>query len=176
MPWTPSIAATDVRAIVSNLVAYLDANQADALAWASPGRELADLTIYDSAEVRIKADFPHMGLVRRRVTTDETDAGLVITCDLTWETEVSTTFANEAARTAAVTQLRKDVDNYGYAVESMLLNVPRATLLANVRDSSGLHVSVTSQDPLEVALSETEAMFNAQLQHRIRLVQPLYLA
>lgn len=173
MPWQPTYSATDVRPIVGNLKAFFEEHQVAALAWASPSRPLAPLTIYDSAEVRIKDDFPHMGLVKRRVATVDTDAGLAVTYDLTFEFEIKATHTADD-RTAKLTELRGDADNYARAFESMILNCPDATLLEGVEGATRAYKAVTALDPLEVAVSETESLFNVQLSAAIVMTQVTY--
>lgn len=155
--------ATDVRAIVGNLFAFFEANQVDALALASPNEELTPLALYRTAEVRLKSDdFPHMGLVRRRVVTNDADDGLRIRYDLTLELEVMAEHAKET-RTDALAALQEMTDNYVYAVETMILNMPPELLFNNIAGAGGLYKSVTGSDPLEVAVSDTRSLFNTQI-------------
>jgi hypothetical protein len=107
-------------------------------------------------------DFPHMGIVRRRVTTEEADDGLHIRYELTFETEIAATHTKQM-RTAALLQLQKDSDCYGYANESMLLNIPQATLFAGVAGTGHGRKTITGHDPLESAISDTQALFNTQM-------------
>jgi hypothetical protein len=173
MAWAPTEVATDVRAVVGNLFAYIAANQTAALTWSSPSTALADLTLYRTAEVRAKTDFPHLGIVRRRITTDDQNDGLHVRYELTFEMEIAAEFAKDA-RTDALTQLQADSDNYSYAIESMLVNIPNATLFASVRGTKHGRKTVTTNDPLEVAVSETKALFNTQITWALECVQSPY--
>jgi hypothetical protein len=162
MPWTPAHSATDVRPIIGNLLTYFRANQVDALAWASPSpRTLTPLTFYDSAEVRMKTDFPHFGVVKRRSTTDEGEA-LGVRYDLTFEFEVQATHS-VTTRTAVMTQLRLDVDNYAYAIESMFLNIPKTTLFSGITGAGNVFKSITGLDPVEGSMSDTKSLINMQM-------------
>lgn len=160
--WAPVNASTDIRKILGNLVTFFEANQVAALAWASPSRTLPSLTFYKTAEVRMKTDFPHFGVVKRRTVTDDGDAGLQIQYTLTFEMEIAANHT-EATRTNALNQLQLDTDNYTYAVESMYLNITKAALMANVTGAGNLYKSVTSSDPLEVAVSNTQSLMNVQM-------------
>ena len=174
MAWEPEKSAADVRPIVGNLIAFFTANIAAALTWASPSRPLTALTFYDSAEVRILNDFPHFGIVKRRTTQQQADDGLRITYTLTFEMEIAATHT-EATRTATLTQLRKDADNYAYAVESMFNNIPPATLLANVNGVTGeFGRELTSTDPLEVAISNTKSLYNIQQEVTVAIIANPY--
>jgi hypothetical protein len=162
LTWNPSYRATDARALLGNLVTFFEANQVDALLWAHPAAALTPLTIYPTVEFAMLADFPHMGVVRRRVGVDDSDELPRVTLSLTWEMEVAAEHTKDG-RTAALLQLMQDVDDYTLAVESMALNIPRATLL---QDVSGVRLgarAVTNSDPMEKAISDTRSVFNVQL-------------
>lgn len=110
----------------------------------------------------MKTDFPHFGVVKRRTVTDDGDAGLQIQYTLTFEMEIAANHT-EATRTTALTQLQLDTDNYTYAIESMYLNITKAVLMANVTGVGNLYKSVTSSDPLEVAVSNNQSLMNVQM-------------
>lgn len=156
MTWSPTWKATDVRGVLSSLLTYISTHQVEALGWASPSRLLAPLTLYPTAEMLRQKTFPHFGIVRRRIETADTDAGLQIQYTLTAQLEVSATITTSAiAASAELLQLQTDVDNYTLALESMILNWT----------ATGAHYkSVKGSDPLEVAISDTEALFNVQMQ------------
>lgn len=159
MAWTPTNAATDIRKILGNLITFFEANQVAALAWASPARTLPPLTFYKTSQAHEGVDFPHFGVVKRRTVTDDGDAGLQIQYTLTFEIEVEAQHT-EATMKAARVQLQLDVDNYIYAIESMYLNIPKATLMANVTGAGNIYKSITSSDPLEAAGGKVKTMNN----------------
>lgn len=164
MAWTPVNASTDIRKILGNLITFFEANQVAALAWASPTRNLTALNFYKNAEVRMKHDFPHFGVVKRRTVTDDGDGGLQIQYTLTFEIEISATHPEKPEpKKAALEQLQIDTDNYCYAVESMFLNITKAALMANVTGAGNIYKSITGTDPLEVAVSNTQSLFNVQM-------------
>jgi hypothetical protein len=154
LTWVPTYAATDIRAIVENLLT--------ALAWASPSPTLTAFTkFYRNAQVWEEVDFPHFGIVKRLVATDDSDDGLRVEYQLIWEIEIKATYA-EANKVTALNQIQKDLDNYAYAVESMFLNIPGATLFTNINGARHGYRSVTKSDPLERAITDTEAVFAVQ--------------
>lgn len=164
MPWSPVYQATDIRKILGNLITFFEANQVEALAWASPTRNLTALTFYKNAEVRMKHDFPHFGVVKRAVKTDDADSGLVITYSLTFEIEIEATHPEKPEpRKAALEQLQIDTDNYCYAVESMFLNITNAALFANINGVGHGYRTINGSDPLEVAISNVKTLFNVQM-------------
>lgn len=162
MTWQRTYRATDIRTILANLLGYFTTNQTDILHVASPSKTLDNLTVYRTAEVRTKTDFPHMGCVKRRTQTDRGDDGLHITYSLTFEIEVATTHTKEG-RTAALEVLQVDSDNYAYGFELAVLNIPNATLFTGITGTYGAEIMVTSSDPLEVAISDTKSLFNTQV-------------
>lgn len=171
MPWTPQLAAVDVRSIVGNLISFFETHQVDALAWASPDRELEALHLYPTAEVRALTDFPHMGVVERRVRIEDEESSKVVTLELTLEFEIAAEHTKEG-RTEALAQLAADVDAVGYAFESMTLNAPTASVYG-----AGVHEifrTVTSIVPLEAAVSDTKSMFNTQLRAVFQFRRPIY--
>jgi hypothetical protein len=173
MAWTPEHKATDVRAILGNLLAYFASNQVAALAWASPSVLLTPLTFYPTSEVLIKTDFPHAGCVKRRVTVTLGESVNTITYDLTWQLETAVEHT-KATRTAKLLELQRDTDNYGLALESMFLNIPHATVLTGIADTMIEALAVTSSDPLEVAVSETKSVFNVQMAVTLQMTQSVY--
>ena len=173
MPWSPSYRATDVRALLSNLITFFTANQADALAYFSPSRTLASLTIYPTVEYAITADFPHMGVVRRRVSVDDAGELPKVTLSLVWEIEVAAEHTKDG-RTAALLQLMQDADAYALAFESMALNVPQGTLLSGVTGVRLGQRAVTGSDPVEKAVSDTRSIFNVQLSMAFTFLETPY--
>lgn len=160
MTWTPQFAATDVRAIVGNLLTFFETNQVAALAWASPSRPLTALTkFYRTAEVEITKDFPHFGIIDRGISTDDADSGLIIEYQLTFLIEGPPATHTLLTRPAVLAQLQVDIDNYAYAIESMFLNIPHSTLFASINGVMPAYKSLKSSKPLERAIGETQSLF-----------------
>lgn len=161
MTWTRRYRATDVRKILGNLLDDFKANQAEILADMGATR-LPKLNVYRTAEVRMLADFPHLGCVKRRVQTEREEDSLRITYTLTFELEVATTH-DKGNRPTKLSQLQLDVDDYVYAFESEVLNIPNTTLFEGITGVFGVEIAVTSNDPLEAAVSDTKSVFNTQI-------------
>jgi hypothetical protein len=158
MTWTPQLAAVDVRAIPGNLKTFFDAHVADLCEWARVETS-STWTFYQTAESRIKTDFPHTGMVRRTARVETQTDGHHVRVELTFETEVAADHA-KGERTAALGLLQYESDSRALALESMFLNMPAAELYANVPRRRGDCRQVTTNDPLEAAVSETKSMFN----------------
>jgi hypothetical protein len=156
LTWTPTWKATDVRGVLTSLLTFIDENQADALAWARGDATLESLTLYPTAEVLIKTDFPHFGIVRRRIDTTEDDRGLMVRYALTAHLEVAAkekVTVTEGQSSPELLQLMKDADDYTLALESMILNW----------DTSAHFRSVTSSDPFEKTVGNGKAVFNVEM-------------
>lgn len=124
MVWNPTERATDIRAISPNLLAYFRTNQTQALNWANSGTGLADFAvIYNTNEGLLYTIFPNLMVFRERHRSRFTDGGQDI--------EYSFDFIYEVAG-ADATALRVNAKKYGYALESMILNIPSATLMNGV--------------------------------------------
>lgn len=80
---------------------------------------------------------------------------------LTFETEVMVEHG-EADRTEALAALQYATDSHSLALESMLLNIPAGDLYANVPRRRGDYRRVTTNAPLDEAVSKTKSMFNVQ--------------
>jgi hypothetical protein len=160
MVWEPNIAGVDLRNIAPNFFTFFEGRKAELKTWAgitSPD----DWTLYQTAEMRMKTDFPHTGLVRRRVGVDSKADGHHVRLEWTFETEVAATHG-EDGRSVALAELQYDTDSHALAVESVALNIPATVLYANVPNRRGDYRQVTTNDPLEVAVSKTQSMFNVQ--------------
>lgn len=166
-------AATDVRPIVGNLFQFFEDNQTGALAWASPGRTLTPFTnFYRTAQMFLENDYPHFGLIKRTAGTTNANSGLVIDYQLTWQFEVYVNWGT-LDRTTAINQLQADVDAYGYAVESMFMNCPNATLFNGVAGARHGFRALTRTDPLERAIGDTEALFNIEQRATLNFTENL---
>jgi len=121
------------------------------------------LTLYPTAEVLKQEDFPHFGIIRRRVVTSDTDAGLTIEYTLTGLLEVSAKITTTTTVSSPeVLQLQQDVDNYTLALESMVLNW----------EGDGAHYrSVTSSEPLEGLIGDADALFKVQMQIILKFLE-----
>jgi hypothetical protein len=170
LTWTPQHSATDVRAIAGNLITFFETNQSGAFEWARSGGGLPALTFYRTAQSRIETNFPHFGLVGRRVEIDDADDGLRITYTLTFELEIAAEFTKEQKK-AALVQLQADTDSYVYAIESMYLNIPNATLFTGIHGAGHGYRSITGHAPLEAAAGDAKAMFQTQMTAVLRFTE-----
>lgn len=168
MAWLPSVAAVDVRSVAPNVKTFFDAHVEELRAWAGLNAGTA-WTFYPTAESRVKTDFPHTGIVRRRVAVDSKGDGHHVTLEFTFETEVATEHTKEG-RTATLALLQYESDSHALALESLLLNIPTEDLYADVPRRRGDFRRVTTGDPLEVAVGETKSVFNVQQQFVMQFI------
>jgi hypothetical protein len=122
VPWTPSYPVTNARAIAENLLAYFEANQADALVWA--GGSLKPLKKFSqSLADRTVPAFPSIAFSDDNDATDyATSTAAQGAYSLTFEVSVQSLNGD-----TATTQARR----YSLAIVSMIRNCPKATLIAN---------------------------------------------
>lgn len=138
MVWNPTQSATDIRAIIPNLLGYIETNAPAALSWANDSVALDTFkTIFNNASRGTVIEFPSLIVSGDRATTVIDDRGLVII--YTIELEMMITGPEP-------TQLTKDIKAYVMAVESMILNIPMATLMANVDGTGTATITAIDKD------------------------------
>lgn len=168
MPWTPTLNATDVRPILENLLTFIRDNNAEAFYWANGNTTLTPfVTVYNSALGRIKTDFPHLNTVSKERTTEEFNDYLEITETFTFEAEITGT---------DLTQLAVDVDTYLYGLESMIQNIPKATLLAGIdaTERFGLDIEIPRVSYGEPSAFQSDFIWTPTMDVRIRLREVAY--
>jgi hypothetical protein len=120
MPWTPTKQVIDLSPVVDNLLGYFEANDADALAWANGGDALPEFEkFYSNASGRLQTIFPSLMVLSQESETDLAGEVNVAGLQLTLEATITGSNAD---------QLVADSKKYARAVESMLANIPSATL------------------------------------------------
>jgi hypothetical protein len=139
LTWAPANAATDIRPLSPNLLQFFRDNQTEVLDWANGGPGLDDFqVIYNTDEgSHQNSIFPNLQVFSESHRTTFRNDGLHV--------EYSLTLIAEMAGTDA-TQLRLDAKNYGYALESMLMNVPTATLMNGLSGYTKPNVTELSVD------------------------------
>lgn len=123
MTWAPAKQVIDTSPLIDNWLAYVDAQDADALAWANGGQGMLEFQgLYSNATGRLQTVYPQHMVIRQAIETDLTGDILIAGWQLVLETALSGPDADELAT---------DTKKYGKAVESMLSNIPSATLTNN---------------------------------------------
>lgn len=123
MTWAPDKQVIDLSGVVDNLLGYIETNQAEAHEWAngSPMNDYAAL--YPNATGRLSTKFPQLIVLDQEHQGEdkETESGdvLMITLALTLEGAITGSNADDLVVTAK---------KYAYGLESMLINIPSATL------------------------------------------------
>lgn len=142
MSWTPAQNVIDFTAVIDNLLGYIEANDADALAWANGGEPLEEFAeFYSSITGRIATKFPQLIVLSQAhsVEEGETDNGevLVVKLPLVFEGAIKGRNAEEACNTAK---------RYSYALESMLVNIPSLSLTGDADITASLTEYATRYD------------------------------
>lgn len=125
MAWEPKQNTLDVTQITENLFAYLEGNQADALEWAKPDGSLKPIEkFYRSTGGRAFPIYPKLMLVDKGNATEDNGDTLEGRFGLTFDVVI---------KGGDTEQLVQDATYYAAALESMLTNIPTATLIENAR-------------------------------------------
>lgn len=114
--WQPAVNVFDERQVKDNLIAYFQANQADALAWANEGNNLQAIKDFHRSP-RLVSVFPALTFIQtnHRSTFDD-----VLGIDLEILFEAALVNGNQ--------DVLSDISSkYSMALESMLSNMPETT-------------------------------------------------
>lgn len=122
MAWTPGTNVIDLSQLADNLLAYIDANQADVLTWMNAGGLDPFQRFYTNASGRLQTIFPSLMVLSQTCETDITGDILIAGWEGTLEATIGGGNADELV---ANTKL------YAKAIESILANIPSAELTAN---------------------------------------------
>lgn len=124
MTWVPQKQFIRSHVVASNLLAYIAANQADAILWANSGTALKPLKSFSDSVVgtRLNPLFPAIGFAsdedQQAFTTDITPGAYAVVYEIVVESQNPNTAVAEARI-------------YSDAIKSMILNIPSASLLLN---------------------------------------------
>jgi hypothetical protein len=143
MAWEPTHEVLNCSAMVDNLMAYFNTNQAEALAWANGGTALLLFkSIADALADPNKPIFPALQFAEDNDATDHSGDGLL---QGAYSVMFEGMVRNETAA-LAIAQGRK----YRLAVASMLRNIPDASLIANTGATQVILQSIeTGYDPIK---------------------------
>lgn len=136
MPWTPTYTTINARAIADNLLAYIQANQVDALTWAG-GSSLIPIALFaNSVAARDIPVYPSIAFSDDNDATDYTGDLGQGAYSVTFEVSVQSDDPD-----TAVVNARK----YAKAIISMIRNCPKQTLAAD----SGAHANGAAIETIE---------------------------
>lgn len=122
MAWAPALKVIDLSQVADNLLGYIETNQEDALEWAGGPGMIPFEKFYTNASGRLQTIFPSLMILAQKAETDLTSEALDAALQMVLEGTVSGSNADE---------LVADTKKYSMAVESMLANIPSASLMAN---------------------------------------------
>ena len=157
MPWEPNLKSTGRHFIAANLLAYIRANQTAALLWAKTELAYAGTVpdfahVFNSSAGRVVTVWPNLMLVRAGTVTAEPDD------------DYSTRQVHDFGFEMAIADGDPDnlthlVEVYTVAADSMLRNVPHATLAAGLASTGRLICNVLSVDRDQTRSREGESVF-----------------
>jgi hypothetical protein len=160
MAWTPQYKVIDQRLLAENLLAYMETNQTDALTWANEGAGLSDFQrFYTNASGRLQTISPCLMILGQQVETNLEDS-LQSDFRLVLEGAVSGPDTDELVANAK---------RYAMAVESMAVNIPSATLVANSLHYHNAYVTElnTVQDVVTRISSGFLQVFRTTVNYRV---------
>lgn len=169
MAWQPREKVTDFSRVIDNLVAYLEANQTDALAWAAGSVDVLEdyQKIYPNASGRLATLFPLLMVVRQEQANDLSGDVLISAVELLLEGHIV------GSDTDALTLKAKQ---YALATESMLANIPPDTLTDDSL-SGGYATLLELETAFDVLRGNNERAATSFLQiFQIRCVYRLHTA
>jgi len=129
--WTPTSNVFDLTLVVDNLLSYIAANNGAALRWANGGVALPEFVyLYPNAPGRLISKFPALIVIDQAYQTSLDSDILIAALQLKFEGCVSGPNLDEL-----VLKTKK----YAMALESMLANVPSATITGSATKHGALH-------------------------------------
>ena len=131
MAWTPTNRVPQLTLYSANLLAYIAANYAEALTWAGGGSLPSFVRVYNSAAGRIYDAFPYLLLLDESAATDYTSDLNETAWQVTLEWAISADATQAADANSPIgDDLAQQARVYAMALESVLLNIPSASLLS----------------------------------------------
>jgi hypothetical protein len=130
MVWSPTLKSTARHFIAKNILAFIEANQTEALAWAKAQLLYAGdvpnfVTVFNSSAGRVVAIWPNLMLIRAGTATAEApdDYSVAEVHDFAFELAIA---HGDPDTLTALCEV------YIVAVDSMLRNIPRASLITGM--------------------------------------------
>lgn len=116
MAWNPTYNVIDVGRIGTNLLAFFEENQEEALTWANGGEILSPFVkFYSSASGRLATQFPLLMILSKEVAQDSGGDAIEAVMSLTFEGMIQGGKPDDLVSIAPA---------YVRAVESMIANIP----------------------------------------------------
>jgi len=122
MAWNPTIQVFDERPIKDNLIAFIQANQADALLWANDGTALPSIAKFHRSP-RLVTVFPALTFLQSEHKELDNE-GDTLDIDFALLLELAIIHGNQDT-------LVERANRYAMALESMLANVSETTFFAD---------------------------------------------
>lgn len=161
MTYVPTKQVVDLTPLIDNLKAYVIDTDNEALAWANGGTGMTEFQeFFTNARGRTQTIFPQILVLTQTIETDLSGEILIAGWQVVLEVAVAGPDADDVAT---------DTKRYGKAVESMISNIPSATLTANTSPAMNafLHELETRYDetraiptPGFIQVFQTRALFS----------------
>lgn len=159
MTWTPAFNTIKTRAVADNLLAFIAANQADAILWATSGSALKPIKQFSNSVMsRTVPVFPSIAFASDQDAQDYTEDVIESAYSVVFEIVIE-----NANPDTAVTQAR----SYAAAIVSMIRNCPPATLAENTGAVvNAAHIQTVEVQFDEIKTNDTQTDFFQTFQIR----------
>lgn len=169
MTWAPALKSTSRHFIAKNLLDFIEDNQAEALAWARDalgytGQVANFKAIFNSSAGRVVTQWPNLMLTRAGTAEPnlESEDGLRVEQVHDFEFEIAVTHSDPDTLTHLA-------EVYLVAVDSMLRNVPAATLAAGVSGAALVSCDVIGVDRDQTRLGQSIYLQAPKVRARVQM-------
>jgi hypothetical protein len=167
MPWNPPLKSTGRYFAAANLLAFIAANQTAALAWAKAALSYAGdvpnfVALFNSSAGRVVSQWPNLMLVRAGTATAEAENDYALVEVQDFEFEIAVTHADPDTLTHLT-------EVYIVAVDSMLRNIPSATLKTGVTNAGKVICDVLAVDRDQTRLGQSIYLQAPRIRARVQM-------
>ena len=161
MSWNPALKVANKRQIAANLLNFVKANQEDALAWAKTQAGLSEtvkkfITFDDALGDRDSPNVPSLAISDDDDASDYTADMTNAAYRLTFLARIQNADFNKVVRQARV---------YSLCLESLIRNIPTATLLADTHIDNYTLETIETGFP-RVKSNENQTLFQQEIEIR----------
>ncbi len=171
--WEPQFAVMDKRFLASNLLTFIKANQGAALKFFNDNQALAGFVQFsDSVANRAKPKYPSLAVTAESFT-DRSTGDLL---EIDYLVRLEGAFLGNLQTVESLAQTARI---YGCAVESMMVNIPKNSLVAGANQAIQMNPAENDLDlpQMRENTAQTEFLqkFVVQVKYELRAVRDLLI-
>ena len=157
--WNPAEQIIDTRYLGRNILSFVSANQTEALNWANDGTDLKPFKQFSESVInRAEPIFPSLAILSERNATDFAGDIIASAFEITFEAMITGTVPADLPLLAK---------KYKHALESMLLNIPAASILMNAQTVTSFRVDSIETDFDEIKTNDMRNSFMQMFQTKV---------